>query len=132
MKRENVSRLDIVNAMANILPDKNSKKIQNDNDAEHNEMELFSEDDDDDTAGMSLEKYAINLNKKAKKGGVDPLIGREKEVERCIQTLCRRRKNNPLLVGEAGVGKTAIAEGLAKLIVEKKVPEELSDWTYTP
>ncbi len=128
LKRENVSRLDIVNAMANILPDKSSKKIQND-DTEHNEMEIFSEDDDDDSVGMSLEKYAINLNKKAKKGGVDPLIGREKEVERCIQTLCRRRKNNPLLVGEAGVGKTAIAEGLAKLIVEKKVPEELSDWT---
>ena len=69
-------------------------------------------------AQSPLEQYATNLNRKAAEGDVDPLIGREHEIERVIQTLCRRRKNNPLLVGEAGVGKTAIAEGLARLIVE--------------
>lgn len=73
----------------------------------------------------ALDAYCINLNEKAKKGGIDPLIGREKEVERTIQILCRRSKNNPLYVGDPGVGKTAIAEGLAKRIVEKIVPEVL-------
>jgi ATP-dependent Clp protease ATP-binding subunit ClpA len=74
-----------------------------------------------------LTKYAENLNEKAKNGRIDPLIGRMKEVERTIQTLCRRRKNNPLLVGESGVGKTAIAEGLAKKIIDGEVPEVLKD-----
>ncbi len=74
-----------------------------------------------------LETYATNLNERAKVGKIDPLIGRKDEVERIIQILCRRRKNNPLLVGEAGVGKTAIAEGLAKLIVEKDVPNVLDE-----
>src|SRR5699024_5326054 len=74
-----------------------------------------------------LQEYATNLNYRAAEGRIDPLIGRENEVERVIQTLCRRRKNNPLLVGEAGVGKTAIAEGLALMIVEERVPEILAD-----
>ena len=74
-----------------------------------------------------LEAYAVNLNERAIDGFIDPLIGREKEIERTIQILSRRRKNNPLYVGEAGVGKTAIAEGLAKLIVEEQVPEVLAD-----
>src|SRR3989338_3184237 len=69
-----------------------------------------------------LESYCMNLNKRARLGKIDPLIGRNEEIQRTVQVLCRRRKNNPLLVGEAGVGKTAIAEGLAKLIVEGKVP----------
>ncbi|MEL7346849.1 MAG: ATP-dependent Clp protease ATP-binding subunit ClpA [Pseudomonadota bacterium] len=84
------------------------------------------EEKSDDTA---LGKFCVDLNAKAARGGVDPLIGRESEVERCIQVLCRRRKNNPLLVGDPGVGKTAIAEGLAKKIVERDVPEVLGGAT---
>ncbi len=78
---------------------------------------------------MRLEKYATNLNDSARKGKIDPLIGRKLEVERTIEILCRRRKNNPLYVGEAGVGKTAIAEGLARMIVENQVPDVLLDAT---
>lgn len=77
----------------------------------------------------ALEKYCVNLNNKARKGDVDPLIGRQHEVDRCIQVLCRRRKNNPILVGDPGVGKTAIAEGLARRIVDENVPEVLAETT---
>jgi ATP-dependent Clp protease ATP-binding subunit ClpA len=92
-------------------------------------------DEDADTAEetskdeSALAKYCVDLNVKAQKGDVDPLIGRDHEVERCIQVLCRRRKNNPLLVGDPGVGKTAIAEGLARKIVESQVPEVLANTT---
>ncbi len=77
----------------------------------------------------ALSKYCVDLNAKSRSGNVDPLIGRENEVERCIQVLCRRRKNNPLLVGDPGVGKTAIAEGLARKIVDEETPEVLSETT---
>jgi len=79
--------------------------------------------------GDALTAYTVNLNEKARNGGVDPLIGRDSEVERCVQVLCRRRKNNPLLVGDPGVGKTAIAEGIARKIVENQVPDVLEGAT---
>lgn len=79
--------------------------------------------------GDALTAYTVNLNEKARNGGVDPLIGRDSEVERCVQVLCRRRKNNPLLVGDPGVGKTAIAEGIARKIVENQVPDVLAGAT---
>ncbi len=93
-----------------------------------NAEDIFGEEpkEKEETA---LEKYCVDLNAKARKGDVDPLIGRQMEVDRCIQILCRRRKNNPLLVGDPGVGKTAIAEGLARKIVDEQVPKVLAEAT---
>ncbi len=122
LKKSDISRLDVVNFISHGTvkdsdnDDVNSSDMGN---GEDQRAEASSED--------KLENFATNLNQLAKSGGIDPLIGRDKELERTVQVLCRRRKNNPLLVGEAGVGKTAIAEGLAWRIVEGQVPDIIKD-----
>ncbi|MES2907770.1 MAG: ATP-dependent Clp protease ATP-binding subunit ClpA [Pseudomonadota bacterium] len=118
LKLQSISRLDVVNFLSHGgQPEEESR------DSDASEHEAAPEA----AADSALANYTVNLNEMAKKGKLDPLVGREHEIERAIQVLCRRRKNNPVLVGEPGVGKTAIAEGLAWLIVEKKVPEAIAD-----
>ena len=125
LSMQDVSRLDVVNFIAHGLS-KASGEERSDREDSSTSPDAEREGDG---GGNALEKYATNLNDSARKGKIDPLIGRKLEVERTIEILCRRRKNNPLYVGEAGVGKTAIAEGLARMIVENQVPDVLLDAT---
>ncbi len=123
LNEQGITRLDVINFVSHGIA-KNQIEEEAEDVAAEKEGEATPED------GKSpLEQFATNLNKRAAEGFIDPLIGRDHEIERVIQTLCRRRKNNPLLVGEAGVGKTAIAEGLALIVVEDRVPEVLAHST---
>ena len=120
LHQQGIARLDVVNFIAHGI----SKVTETEN-----KESIQGESESEVKTNKNIETYTINLNKLVMENKIDPLIGREIEIERVVQILCRRRKNNPLLVGEAGVGKTAIAEGLAKKIVEKDIPEVLQDKT---
>lgn len=121
LNTQGVNRLDVINYISHGMAE-----IPRNSDAESGEAPI--ETNSESEAG-ALDRYTTNLNQKAIEGKIDPLIGRDIEIERTVQILCRRRKNNPLYVGEAGVGKTALAEGLARMITEKRVPDVLLEAT---
>ncbi|MBT8426233.1 MAG: AAA family ATPase, partial [Silicimonas sp.] len=130
LQAQDMTRYDAVNFIAHgVAKDPSFGEARSVSGASDFEEEAQAANAEEDAKESALAKYCVDLNAKATKGDVDPLIGREHEVERCVQVLCRRRKNNPLLVGDPGVGKTAIAEGLAKKIVEKQTPEVLQGAT---
>jgi len=125
LSQQEISRYDVVNYISHGI----AKIPEGDRLPAPDEEQEFDEEGETEQSGDALEAYTINLNLLAEEGKIDPLIGRKKELERTIQILCRRRKNNPLFVGEAGVGKTAMAEGLARRIFQREVPEVLADST---
>ena len=132
LQDQNMTRYDAVNFIAHGVAKNNdydeARSISGSDQIDDN-LEKSADGIEDSKKESALEKYCVDLNQKANGGDIDPLIGRDHEVERCIQVLCRRRKNNPLLVGDPGVGKTAIAEGLARKVVSKETPEVLSNTT---
>ncbi|MDC3003729.1 ATP-dependent Clp protease ATP-binding subunit ClpA [Paracoccaceae bacterium] len=132
LQDQNMTRYDAVNFIAHGVAKNNdydeARSISGSEQIDDN-LEKSADGIEDSKKESALEKYCVDLNQKANGGDIDPLIGRDHEVERCIQVLCRRRKNNPLLVGDPGVGKTAIAEGLARKVVSKETPEVLSNTT---
>jgi len=125
LSQQEISRYDVVNYISHGI----TKVPEGDRLPAPEEEQEFDEDGEFEQNGGALDNYTINLNQLAEAGKIDPLIGRSKELERTVQILCRRRKNNPLFVGEAGVGKTALAEGLARRIVEHEVPDILTEST---
>jgi len=124
LKSQGVSRIDVVNFISHGI-----SKIDDAGEPEDDAELANADEGEGERRASALESFATNLNEEAKAGRIDPLVGRDEEVERAIQILCRRRKNNPLLVGESGVGKTAIAEGLAKRIVDAQVPDVVAEST---
>ena len=132
LQEQDMTRYDAVNYISHGIakrpglndPTKGPRGVEEEEDRPENKE--AKDNGDSKKKETALETYCVNLNKKAKDGRIDPLIGRENEVKRTIQVLCRRQKNNPLLVGDPGVGKTAIAEGLARKIIHKDVPEVLA------
>ena len=132
LQDQNMTRYDAVNFIAHGVAkntDYDDVRSVSGSDQNEDNLEKSADNIEDSKKESALEKYCVDLNQKAEVGDIDPLIGRDDEVERCIQVLCRRRKNNPLLVGDPGVGKTAIAEGLARKVVSGETPKVLAEST---